>query len=233
MSMPLTPPLPASVIVPPGALPDVSRLVTEDDTAVDNFFSEKQQRLLTEPLYASWAGPGNRRTFLAAANVGLFFAVRQPPVVPDAFLSLDVEVPSDWWEKHRAYFLWEFGKAPEVAIEVVSNLEGEELGSKLETFARIAIPYYVVWDPQNLLKRGRLHCYSLRDQKYQPMDRPFFAPVGLGLTLWRGTYEGCETDWLRWCLEDGHLILTGAEQKQRAERLAAKLREMGVEPEAP
>jgi hypothetical protein len=44
---------------------------------VDNVFSEKQQRLLTVPLYDSWAGPasdaGERRTFAAMANVGLFF----------------------------------------------------------------------------------------------------------------------------------------------------------------
>ena len=31
---------------------DISRLVIEDDTPVDNFQSEKQQRLLVEPLYS-------------------------------------------------------------------------------------------------------------------------------------------------------------------------------------
>ena len=33
-------------------------MVTEDDTPVDNWFSEKQRRLLVDPLYASWQGPG-------------------------------------------------------------------------------------------------------------------------------------------------------------------------------
>ena len=33
--------------------PDISALITEDDTPVDNLPSEKQQRLLTEPLYRS------------------------------------------------------------------------------------------------------------------------------------------------------------------------------------
>ena len=41
---------------------DIESLVTEDDTPVDNMPSEKQQRLLTEPLYSSWAGPGAGRT---------------------------------------------------------------------------------------------------------------------------------------------------------------------------
>jgi hypothetical protein len=50
--------------------PNVDHLVTEDDTPVDNIFSEKQQRLLTEPLYNSWSGPGEGRPFVAMANVG-------------------------------------------------------------------------------------------------------------------------------------------------------------------
>ena len=35
----------------------VNALVTEDGEPVDNVFSEKQQRLLTEPLYSSWTPP--------------------------------------------------------------------------------------------------------------------------------------------------------------------------------
>jgi hypothetical protein len=59
--------------LPPELRPCLDDLVTEDDTPVDNLFSEKQQRLLTEPLYSSWdAG----RLFLAASNVGLSHAVR-------------------------------------------------------------------------------------------------------------------------------------------------------------
>jgi hypothetical protein len=36
-------------------LPDISDLVIEDDTPVHNLISEKQQRLLTEPLYSDRA----------------------------------------------------------------------------------------------------------------------------------------------------------------------------------
>jgi hypothetical protein len=42
-------------------VPDIQGLITEDDTPVDNLPSEKQQRLLTEPLYSAWAGPGAGR----------------------------------------------------------------------------------------------------------------------------------------------------------------------------
>ena len=108
--LPTAPPLPAETRLPrpeeppPDVLarlwaeawPCVDDLVTEDDTPVDNFPSAKQQRLLVESLYSSWAGPGEGRTFLADANVGLFYTVHQPPLVPDFFLSLDVEVAEDW-----------------------------------------------------------------------------------------------------------------------------------------
>ena len=72
-------PPPVSVIA---EAPDVETIVTEDDAPVDNLPSEKQQRLLTEALYSSWAGPGEGRPFLVAANVGIFHMVRRPPLVP-------------------------------------------------------------------------------------------------------------------------------------------------------
>src|SRR5947207_13056110 len=103
--------------LPPELRPSVEHLVTEDDTPVDNIYSEKQQRLLTRPLYSSWPGPGGE-PFLASANVGMFYAINQPPLVPDVLLSLGVRPPADLHEKrHRSYFFWEFGKPPEVLIE--------------------------------------------------------------------------------------------------------------------
>ncbi len=227
----------------------VEQLVTEDDTPVDNIFSEKQQRLLTEPLYTSWAGSGER-TFLAAANVGVFYAVSQPPLVPDMFLSLDAQVAQEVWEKrHRSYLIWEFGKPPEVAIEIVSNLKGHEAGRKRRVYAQIGVWYYVIFDPAEQLKGGTLHVYELQKGTYVPRSDGWFAEIGLGLTLWRGTYEGLNLDWLRWCDQDGVVIPTGAEraeqeraraeqaaqqaeqERARAERLAAQLRALGIAPE--
>ena len=56
----------------------------DDDTPVDNLPSEKQQRLLTEPLYNSWGRPRRRRPFLAAAKRGRVPGTAQsgtPPLV--------------------------------------------------------------------------------------------------------------------------------------------------------
>jgi len=73
--------------------------------------------LLVEPLYSSQVLPA---PFIVAANVGVFFAVKQEPLVPDVFVSLGVQMPADWSQKrNRSYFVWEFGKVPEVVIEIV------------------------------------------------------------------------------------------------------------------
>ena len=92
-------------------------------------------------IYSAKAG----ETFLAAANVGIYHNLGEPAIVPDVFLSLDVETPQNWWEKaHRCYLVWEFGKVPEIVIEIVSNKVGEELGKKLEIYQRMRVSYYVV-----------------------------------------------------------------------------------------
>ena len=36
---------------------DYESIITEDDEPVDSLISEKQMRLLTEPLYAGWKPP--------------------------------------------------------------------------------------------------------------------------------------------------------------------------------
>jgi hypothetical protein len=113
------------LILPTPQLDTMSQILTEDDTPVDNFPSAKNQRLLVEPLYSSWSLPSGVSAFLADANVGIFFD-HPKPLVPDVFLSLGVQVSEQWWEKrNRSYFLREFGKPPEVVIEVVSNRKGE------------------------------------------------------------------------------------------------------------
>ena len=47
---------------------DISHLVIEDDTAMDNFQSEEQQRLLVEPLYSSKVLPARHNSRRRASN---------------------------------------------------------------------------------------------------------------------------------------------------------------------
>ena len=199
---------------------DIESLVTEDDTPVDNMPSEKQQRLLTEPLYSSWAGPGGGRRFLAAANVGVFPERRNPAIVPDVLLSLDVQVHKNWWDKkHRTYLVWEFGKVPDLVVEIVSNQKGDEVGEKRMRYARMGVGYYVVSDPLRQVMDDELRVYRLSAGSYERQEgRPWFPELGLGMTLWEGEFEDVRDRWLRWTDAQGELIPTG---KQRADEEAA------------
>jgi Uma2 family endonuclease len=203
--------------------PDIQCLITEDDTPVDNLPSEKQQHLLTEPLYSAWTGPGAGRTFLAAANVGIFALARNPAIVPDMFLSLDVQVAEDWWRKeHRSYFLWEFGKPPDLVLEIVSNTEGNEADEKKQKYARMRVSYYVIYDPLRQIMPDVLTVYQLHDLLYEWQETAQFPSLNLGLTLWDGTFESKHDTWLRWTDAHGVLIPTGKEraeqEHQRAEQ---------------
>ncbi|MEM8810901.1 MAG: Uma2 family endonuclease [Cyanobacteria bacterium P01_G01_bin.38] len=194
--------------LPIEAVPNLADLVIEDDEPVDNLPSEKQQRLLIDPLYASKPIPS---PFLAAANVGLFYAVKQPAIVPDVFVSLGVSMPVDWSQKkNRAYFFWELGKPPEVVIEIVSNRKGGELDSKLADYARIGVTYYVVFDPFGQLVQEMadtsLKVFALAYGRYVPLDTHWLETLSLGLTLWQGDFEEASGVWLRWCDRSGQII---------------------------
>jgi len=217
----------------------VNALVTEDDEPVDNVFSEKQQRLLTEPLYSSWTPPpeeepsGHPRPFWAAANVGVFPSLHQPPLVPDVFVSLDVSVPDDMFEQsHRSYFFWEFGKAPEVVIEIVSNRKGGELSNKRRDYARMGVTYYVVYDPMRQLSDTELYVFALQNGRYHALPEPYLPLVGVGLTIWQGVYEGKDARWLRWCDAQGTVIPTGEERARQAAEHAEREAKARQEAEA-
>lgn len=217
---------------------DISHLVIEDDTPVDNFQSAQQQRLLVETLYSSKALP---LPFLADANVGLFYRITGEAIVPDVMLSLGVQRSEDLTQRrNRSYFVWEFGKVPEVCIEIVSNKEGDELGlsqksrrqgkpiAKKEIYEQIKIPYYVVFDPlqqiqgETEMKGALLRVWSIVANHYTEItpapgisrigESIWLEGVGLGLTLWSGAFEEEVTRlWLRWCDRNGQVIPTGAE----------------------
>jgi Uma2 family endonuclease len=241
---------------------DISHLEIEDDTPVDNFQSAQQQRLLIDALYSSTPIP---LPFIAEADVGVFYQLKGDPIVPDVLLSLGVKRAEDFSQReNRTYFVWQFGKVPDVCIEIVSNQEGDELDlsqksrrkgktqSKKELYAQIGVPYYVVFDPLQQLQGEQAMAGALfRVWTISPTGYTELTPtsgiastgesvwldgVGLGLTLWEGAYEE-ETPrlWLRWCDQEERVVPTGAEgqaaERQRADRLAEKLRELGVDPE--
>jgi Uma2 family endonuclease len=231
--------LPASSLpeefAPPETLPNIEDLIIEDGAAVDRIFTEKQQRLLTEPLYSSWSGPDEGRPFVVLANVGLFFVEKQTALVPDVMLSLDVAQDNDYSVKaNNTYLVWQRGKVPDVVIEIVSDRRGDEEGYMMRQYGRWRILYYVIFDPDEHLGQGVLRAFVLREGVYEPVEPTWLKRVGLGLVFWEGSYEGSSTRWLRWCDRQGQVIPTGSEraeqERQRRERLEAQLRAMGIDP---
>jgi len=145
------------------------------------------------------------------------------------------------------------GKAPELAIELVCNREGDELGTKKAKYARTRVAYYAVYDPVGYLGQDNLQAFEMRGDIYRPLELRDgvvrFETLGLGLTIWEGVFEGAKGHWLRFVDADDQLLKTGDEraeaersraeaersraeaERSRADRLAAKLRELGVDPD--
>ncbi len=129
--------------------------------------------------------------------------------------------------------------------------------TKWEVYEQIlSVPYYIVFSRYTNELRifrwlaGQYEEIALTDG-YLPIPQ-----LGLSLGLWQGSYEGIERIWLRWFTLEGEFILTpqedvkvaeneleiakleteAAEQKaeaaeQKAAKLAAKLRELNIDPE--
>ncbi|MDM8523918.1 Uma2 family endonuclease [Desulfococcaceae bacterium HSG8] len=126
--------------------------------------------------------------------------------------------------------------------------------TKWEVYEQILeIPYYAVFDR----RKDRLRAFRLAGGHYSEMLLPggrlWLPELNIGLGLWRGNWHMWDRRWLRWYDADNNWIPTPAEQekqraeqekqraeqekqraeqeKQRADILAAKLRELGIDPE--
>ena len=209
---------------------EMEHLVTEDDTPVDNRFSERQQHLLPTILFASWP---EGKPFEAVSNVGLFYSLHgEPPVVPDFMLSLGVEPrPVSGKKADRSYMTWVYGKAPDLVVEVVSNTKGGELAEKMEIYAKIRITYYAVFDPFFLLSNRELRVFRLVEGRYVEMLSSQWLPeIGLGLTVWEGVVGDVPDRWLRFVDTEGQMLPT-SEEKYEREREKLDLERQKVEEE--
>ncbi|MDF5734089.1 MAG: Uma2 family endonuclease [Rhizonema sp. PD38] len=129
--------------------------------------------------------------------------------------------------------------------------------TKWEVYERILrVPYYVVFDRYT----NHFRVFILVATRYQELSLPeqklWLEDVGLGLGLWQGSYQETQGLWLRCYDADGNWIPTADERAQqerqqrelaeqkvfqerqraeferhRAERLAARLRELNVDPD--
>ena len=192
-------------------------------------------------LAAIWE---NREDWFFGINMGLYYTVHQPAIVPDGFLSLGVE--RFVGENGRSsYVLWEEdGIPPILALEIVSKTYNDEYEDKKTDYAELGILYYVIYAPTRLRrKRKRLEFYRLVNGEYilQTGDKFWMPEIGLGISRERGTYQGMTREWLFCYDEDGNRYPTPEEvkleqQKQIAEsqkqlqEILTKLQQRGIDP---
>lgn len=115
--------------------------------------------------------------------------------------------------------------------------------TKVDVYERyLQVPHYIVYSRYT----QRLRYFRLVDGRYaeQPLQptnpRLWLEDLNIGLGIWDGEFEGIPSHWLRWCDREGNWFWTDTEQaqqradvaQQRADRLAAQLRELGVDPDA-
>lgn len=125
----------------------------------------------------------------------------------------------------------------------------EKPPTKWEVYEQVlGIPYYILFDRYN---NDELQAFQLEGGRYRKIalsePKVWIPTLELNLALWQGEFRGKERQWLRWYDAAGNLVLTEAEQErqranqteallvqeqQRAARLAERLRQMGVDPDA-
>jgi Uma2 family endonuclease len=213
-------------------LPSADELLDSDETPVDNELQELIPALLKSILLMLWE---ERQDWLFAIDMGIYASPELPPIVPDAFLSLGVERCYDE-ELRPSYVLWDEEVVPSFVLEVVSPRYREEYTTKLKIYEQMGVLYYVIYSSKRK-RKPKFEVYKLVDGLYQllAINTVWMPEIGLGIGYERGNYGGITREWLYWYDEDGKRYATPNERIQqelnRSNKLAAKLRELGIDPD--
>jgi Uma2 family endonuclease len=213
-------------------LPTSLELPCSDDIPVDNEDQNLIPNILLFLLNSIWAA---RSDWFFAADMGVYHTTGlnlRVPVVPDGFLSLGVERRKGG-ESRRSYVVWEENEiVPILAIEIVSWTPGGEYDDKLAIYAKLGVLYYVIYN-REFWRRDQhqpFEVYKLVNGSYQLQTRePCWMPeIGLGIGRHQTVIGGLSQEVLAWYDAQGDRYLTAEE---RADRLAARLRELGEDPD--
>lgn len=226
-------------------LPDHTQLPESDGTFVKNFKEHPQSILLTESIWQTLETIHPDGQFCIGQESGIYWRITEPPEkgaeAPDWFYVPDVPPPLNGITR-RSYVMWQEFVAPLIVLEFVTGSAREERDTtpykgKFWIYEKaIRVPFYGIYEVQ----KASVEMYLLLEGQYQlmePNERGHYPIPALGVEIgiWQGEYKNQNLPWLRWWNDQENLLLTGDEraelEHQRANRLAAKLREMGINPE--
>ncbi len=184
----------------------------------------------------------------SAMDMNLYFNPRHTDWYkrPDWFAVIGVSRLYEGCDSRLSYVVWQEEMNPLIVVELLSaKTEKEDLGrtlrdvnappTKWQVYERILrVPYYAVFGR----KASELRLFRLSGMSYSEVTdhggRFWVTEAELGLGLWQGKYKGQERLWLRWYDTQGNWIPTPEEraeqERQRAERLAEILRQLGHDP---
>ena len=170
-----------------------------------------------------------------------------PPIVVIEFLSPGTE------DEDLGQFS---GKLPTAKTSSKSSLKSDKPPGKFTVYEQILkVPHYLVFNKTTgQLRYFRLINAHYQEQKIAPNPPSIWIPeLKIGLGIWQGPYRHLTQDWLRWCDEKGHWLLSETEkeraekerersekekervekEKERAEKekLAQYLRSIGIDPD--
>jgi Uma2 family endonuclease len=231
---------------PETSLPDHTQLPESDGTFVlakrtvgQNWQEHPQSILLTDSIQPVLQKLYPDSQYFIGQDLGIYWRITEPPEkgaeAPDWFYVPNVP-PTLNGKTRRSYVLWQEYISPLVALEFVSGNGSEERDKtpwkgKLWIYEQVIKPaFYGIYE----VNKASIEVYELIGGQYQLLaanERGHYSitPMGVELGLWQGEYQNAELPWLRWWDLQGNLLLTGEE---RANRLTAQLRALGVEPEA-
>jgi Uma2 family endonuclease len=198
-------------------LPTAEELLDSDETPVDNELQELVPTLLKIILAMAWA---DRMDWFMGIDMGLYYSPDEPPIVPDAFLSIGVEsVKSE--DLRSSYVLWEEdGVLPLFALEVVSKKYRGEYSTKKALYEQLGVLYYAVYNSRRR-RKPTLEVYKLINGQYLPVvGNPIWMPeLGLGLGRERGIFHSRRREWLFWYDAEGNRYLMPDERIEQEKAL--------------
>lgn len=210
-------------------------LIFDDGEPMESNRHRIAMNTLIRSLQQVWA---DRNNFFCGGNMFVYYSsdqVRNRDFRgPDFFVVLDV----DGTTSRQGWVVWdEGGRYPDVIVELISPLTAEaDKGTKKDIYERVfRTRDYFIFDPfdPNSLQGWRLNI-NLRYQSLEPNEQGWLwcETLGFWLGTWEGTIEREMATWLRFYNSEDSLVLLPEEAaQQRAERLAARLRELGVDPD--